>query len=1426
MKTKKLKLFVAFFVIMVTLLFIPKYAKASTPTELYLGINEFRKNTTPADMAYGINNPLKNGDEHNIVGAKIWKLVQYDDASSVEIVPGKTFYCVRAGVGFSDTKLKETYDVKFNLKNEQDLVLLNSRNKDYIKSLVNKETGAYYNILALADLLYIPGVSPESYKQNIKQVVNPIGEFEEDLTDDDIDAVQQAAIWYFTNSDQEVFNQLDDGDAQNPVKDWLYYRLNNDQANAYSDYKAFTDLDNEPSSIVGSDAYSNKPAEQRNEQAKKWYKYLIDTAKANASKYKDGSIVSNTEISLYLKSNPSNSADPKENEQPVIEITKQKTFDLALRKSIIKVGEKTLSGDELRIPEIDPSTIATTETATYKHRKDPVPVQTGDEVTYQIRIYNEGEKPGRATIIKDQLPTGLKYKAINTEGFTAQSDSNNVVTITRTDKTDTTKDLAAYTSGQPASEVIEIVCEVTNEATAGIVLTNIAWIAEEIDTEAGITITTQEGADRDSEPSNAPNKTQQELPSYKGSATDTDLSVKKYYPGEQDDDDFEKLIIEVGDFDLRLIKSVAEVNDKEYERLKGVDVSKLNTVVDGKKVTTADYDMDKSTVPIKTGDIVKYRIRVYNEGEEDGYAAEISENIPEGLEFITSSIINEDEINSSEVLTAKEKEAILYNRLVWDQQEKSTTGKINVVKSTYLAKGKGLELEQANPTANLIKAFNSEKGYLDTPTEKNPDYRDIYVYMRVISTDVNTAPIKNIASISNDTDANGGDVTDRDSQPESKPEEEPDREYEDDEDYDNVILQGFDLALRKFVYAVNDTEVFAESDTLVPSRAPKYDTTKLDTIGDDGNLITTAEYNHTKEPLVIDPDSYIIYTIRVYNEGDIAGYASEITDYLPEGLEFVDGEFNQDYEWVYDEATRTIKSTFLNNTLIEGKKARTETDTEGVGPYVLNYKDIQIMCKLSSSVKTNQIQTNIAEISESKNDENIPDRDSTEDNVNPQEEDDPTNKEDDDNFEKVVIRPFDLALRKFITQVENEKVDTRIPQVKYDPNTEKKFTYEHSKDPVDVVTGNTVVYTIRVFNEGARDGYAAEVKDDIPSGLKFLPDNEINQEYRWVMYDESGKETTNVDDAAYIKTDYLSLEQGEERKEDEEDENPNLLKAFNEDEEISETNPDNRDVEVAFEVVEPGSSDNVIVNNAKISKETDKNGDEVEDDDSTPDEWNDGDDDQDKEYVKINYFDLALKKQVTQAIVIENGKQTVTQTGYTADQDTEPIVKVDLNRKNLNSVTVKFRYSIRVTNQGDIAGYAKEITDYIPQGLKFVPEDNPGWTQAGENVVTTTLLADTLLEPGQSADVEILLTWINGSDNFGLKTNTAEISKDYNDKGAPDRDSTPGNKTPGEDDIDDAPIMLSIKTGIFGQPKIYVILGTIILSSMAGGIFLIKRYVM
>lgn len=1441
MKSKKMNFVVAFFAILLAALFIPKDVKAAELSpNLYLGIQEFRQNTTPENMAYGIKNPDRNGDSSNIVGAKIWKIVRYNSSSSTDTNYDDTtsYYCVKAGVGFANTGDKATYDVSYNFKTERDAIL--ARNDDNLTSIVNTTNGTYYKIMALADLLYIPGQSSDADKAELlSHTQSPDVVYTVGLTDDDIDAVQQAAIWYFTNYDDAVYDTVYN---QLGKDSWFTYK-----AGTMSEYTALADYK------IG-EGYDG---EQREAQAITLYNYLINTAVANASQYENGTAVSKTTITLYTNSTASN-------QQPVIEITKDREFDLALRKYITKVGSTVLSGADSRVPVIDESTISTNKTATYKHKKDPVVVDTGAVVTYNITIYNEGDKAGRATKIIDQLPTGLQFSKINTAGFTAVADSaTNRVTITR-DSTNTTN-LPAYSTGEPASETIEIECIVTQtKGDDAVVLTNVAWIAEEYDAESNITITNQEGADRDSEPSTTPTAQgstdevdKGNMSDYKGTTTQTDLSQNIYYPGQQDDDDFEKLILQPNQFDLKLIKSIVQVNTVEVpERINSIDVSKLNTLdTNGDKITTATYNLNKTPVSVKKGDIVKYRLRIYNEGQDDGYAAEISEDVPEGLEFIWSTK-TQDEIENDTTMSQIEKEAILYNQLVWGTQETDSDGKVTMVKSTYLAKGQGLDITETN--ANLIKAFDGTKGYVDTSTEKNPDYKEIYVYMRVISDEIGGTVIRNEAAITDARDPDNNKVTDRDSQPENWPGKDPDHKYQDDEDYDNIILQDFDLALRKFIIAVSDdtnieTTEYLKDEEGNYTRAPQVDTSKLNTVGEDGKTITTAIYNHTKEPLVVDKNDVVVYMLRVYNEGQISGYATEIKDYLPEGLDFVEGEFNAQYGWEFEESTRFAYTDYLKDSLINAAQVNSEGEIE------LDYKEVPIMCKLNNKVKKNVAQTNIAEISadQDENKKPVTDRDSQEDRVEiPNEENKPTYKDDetgeyipgqqdDDDFEKVIVKPFDLALRKFITQVEKDTVNTRIPQVKYDKEKDQ-ITYEHTKDPVDVVSGNTVVYTIRVFNEGARDGYASVISDDMPAGLEFLPENETNTEYRWVMYRKvkDGETytsentlvqdgvtyvvTTKVEEAEIIATDYLSKEQGEARMEENEEltENPALLKAFKPDEEISDTNPDYKDVKVAFKVVEPNTSDKIIVNSAQIAKDTDKGGNEIDDDDSIPGKWNEGEDDQDKEYIKLNYFDLALRKWVTQAIVIENGKETITQTGHTPDQDPEPIVKVDLHRKKIDKVTVKFRYSIRITNEGDIAGYAKEIKDYVPQGLKFVAADNPGWTDLGDNVISTNLLADKLLQPGESADVEVLLTWINGNDNIGLKTNIAEISKDYNDKGVPDKDSTPDNKKDGEDDIDDAPVMLAVATGLTENAKIYIGLGFIVLITIAGGIVLIKKFVL
>ena len=861
------------------------------------------------------------------------------------------------------------------------------------------------------------------------------------------------------------------------------------------------------------------------------------------------------------------------------------------------------------------------------------------------------------------------------------------------------------------------------------------------------------------------------------------------------------------EFDLSLRKFISEVNGKEINREPTVDVSNLNKNIDGAKVTTATYNHNKKPVAVKPGDIVTYTIRVYNEGELDGYVGEITDYLPAELEFI----------NDVENYPAETDFNAGYG---W----KIDASNNRVIKTNKLAYSSEAADRDQN-ASNLIKAYNGT----------TLDYKEVKVKCRVKNSTESLKKITNLAQITQETDSKGGAVTDRDSVPNGNftlpsdtdlptykdDEINSEKQYipgqEDDDDFEKVIIQEFDLALRKFISGKNGT-------TLI-GREPSVDVTNLA-----NGTATTATYNHPKKAVDMARGDVVEYTIRVYNEGSIDGYANKIVDKLPAELEFLpENETNIQYGWQVSEDGRTVTTDYLSEAR-GGIPVSTATTShqnliKAFDGTTLSYKDVKIVCKVKDTAEFGKKLTNLAEITEAKDSEgnDVIDRDSETNNMQvpsdeelPNYKDDEINneyvpgQEDDDDFEKVRVVYFDLALRKFITAVDDQEVTTRVPQLSI--GEDGNIKYDHTKDPVEVENGDVVTYTIRIYNEGLIDGYATEVKDDIPDGLKFLPDNPINREYRW----------QESEDGQSVTTDYLSKAQ-------EENDGDNLIKAYDPEKGLTESNPDYRDVKIAFQVTEPNTSDRILVNTAEIADDSDSSGDPIDDIDSTPDnnnEWNE-EDDLDKEFVKVKYFDLALKKWVSKAIIIdEDGTQNVQETGHTGDEDPEPPAKVDLGRRDINKVTVKFEFQIKITNEGEIAGYAKEITDYIPEGLRFVQEDNPDWYTReplnGKERVATKLLENTLLQPGESATVSIILTWINGQDNMGLKTNIAEISQDYNDSHTPDIDSVPDNFKEDEDDIDDAPVMLTVA---LGDAKLYIGIAALVVIALGGGVFIIKKYV-
>jgi uncharacterized repeat protein (TIGR01451 family) len=260
-----------------------------------------------------------------------------------------------------------------------------------------------------------------------------------------------------------------------------------------------------------------------------------------------------------------------------------------------------------------------------------------------------------------------------------------------------------------------------------------------------------------------------------------------------------------------------------------------------------------------------------------------------------------------------------------------------------------------------------------------------------------------------------------------------------------------------------------------------------------------------------------------------------------------------------------------------------------------------------------------------------------------------------------------------------------------------------------VAPGDLVEFTITVFNQGELAAADIVVTDTLPAGLTFDPADNPG----WALVD--GRPTTTI--AGPIAPDASTA------------------------------------VTILLTVADPADASADVVNSAEITTATDGNGGVRTDIDSTPDadETNDvvtddevdstptGDpaDEDDHDVAVVRLFDLALRK--------------TTDVGRVQVGDTVP-------------------FTITVYNQGRVAASQFTVTDTIPDGLTFVPADNPGWTDNGDGTASTTVLAT--LAPDSSASVVINLR----VDAFAPElSNYAEISDVLGPDGVTvtDVDSTP-----------------------------------------------------
>lgn len=191
-------------------------------------------------------------------------------------------------------------------------------------------------------------------------------------------------------------------------------------------------------------------------------------------------------------------------------------------------------------------------------------------------------------------------------------------------------------------------------------------------------------------------------------------------------------------------------------------------------------------------------------------------------------------------------------------------------------------------------------------------------------------------------------------------------------------------------------------------------------------------------------------------------------------------------------------------------------------------------------------------------------------------------------------------------------------------------------------------------------------------------------------------------------------------------------------------------------------------------------------------------------------FDLSLNKTLTK-IQLADGKTT-----KEVNFENKKLGKIEVDGKRINSTNLVIEYTMTITNNGNVAGYAKKIVDYLPSELEFSSNLNEDWYSSGDTVICTAL-ENELINPGETKEVKLLLTKKMNENGTGTVTNKAEITETYNDQGLLDEKST-------EDDTNSsANVIIGIKTG---GPVTYVVLTLTILAIAACGAYIINKKVL
>lgn len=200
-------------------------------------------------------------------------------------------------------------------------------------------------------------------------------------------------------------------------------------------------------------------------------------------------------------------------------------------------------------------------------------------------------------------------------------------------------------------------------------------------------------------------------------------------------------------------------------------------------------------------------------------------------------------------------------------------------------------------------------------------------------------------------------------------------------------------------------------------------------------------------------------------------------------------------------------------------------------------------------------------------------------------------------------------------------------------------------------------------------------------------------------------------------------------------------------------------------------------------------------------------------FIENQKFDFSINKTINK-VIVKNSAGT-----REINYNKTKLAKVDIHAKQLENSIVTVQYNFEVKNEGEIEGQINDIIDYMPNDLEFTKEENQDWTIGEDGNLHNISLAGTVIKPGETKEITLVLTKKMTENNTGTSANIAEIASATNEASISDYDSTPGNRKDGEDDISTAEVLVSIGTGMEVYITIGIILISLIITATSGTIY-------